>query len=718
MGVRNRKPLHERAATDSVASYNETGAEVESTENHGNLTKEDEEAILKLTDALPKKAKLKGRHPSLSRNPSVANYLHKVLFVSEEEAHGRKHFAPGARRRAILLLGIIIGMGLAMLLMGQTKDVAYMEALSHYFHEFDLASMVPTGMIPEEFIGNMSALFRPDILTEEAFHPGEELRQVYGYKPKYPVTMIPGIVSTGLESWSTTHNCSQKYFRKRMWGTTTMFKAVLLDKDCWITNMRLDSATGLDPEGVRLRAAQGLEAADYLVPGYWVWAPIIKNLAAIGYDNNNMHLASYDWRLSFANLETRDHYFSRLKSSLELSLKVTGEKHVLVAHSMGSLVLFYFFKWVESEQGGNGGPNWVKDHVHTFVNIAGPMLGVPKTLAAVLSGEVRDTAQLGVVGAYVLEKFFSRRERADLFRSWGGLSSMLPKGGNRVWGTVSSAPDDGTHDEEETLVKEKIAKNEETPGAITKDELDDQESPSFGAMLAFAEDSDMKHHTMDESMELLSSLAGVDYNDMLARNYSVGASVTEEEMAKTDKLPTSWSNPLEATLPNAPDMKIYCLYGVGKSTERSYSYNRMSDLTPQILDQRPGNVSDETGKIPNIYIDTTVHDDKLGISYGIHQGDGDGTVPLLSTGYMCVDGWKKKLYNPSGSKIITREFTHQSSPSPVDIRGGKRTADHVDILGNFQVTKDLLAIVAGRDGDGLEEQIFSKIREYSAKVDV
>jgi hypothetical protein len=190
MGVRNRKPLHERAATDSVVSYDETGAEVGSTENHGNLTQEDEEAILKLTDALPKKAKLKGRHPSLSRNPSVANYLHKVLFVSEEEAHGRKHFAPGARRRAILLLGIIIGMGLAMLLMGQTKDVAYMEALSHYFHEFDLASMVPTGMIPEELIGNMSALFRPDILTEEAFHPGEELRQVYGYKPKYPVKPV------------------------------------------------------------------------------------------------------------------------------------------------------------------------------------------------------------------------------------------------------------------------------------------------------------------------------------------------------------------------------------------------------------------------------------------------------------------------------------------------------------------------------------------------
>lgn len=85
---------------------------------------------------------------------------------------------------------------------------------------------------------------------------------------------------------------------------------------------------------------------------------------------------------------------------------------------------------------------------------------------------------------------------------------------------------------------------------------------------------------------------------------------------------------------------------------------------------------------------------------------------------MCVEGWNKKLYNPSGVKVITREFTHKSSPSPVDIRGGKKTADHVDILGNFQVTMDLLAIAAGRDGDGLEEQIYSNIREYSAKVDL
>lgn len=46
-----------------------------------------------------------------------------------------------------------------------------------------------------------------------------------------------------------------------------MFKAVLLDKECWIENMKLNPTSGLDPDGIRLRAAQGLEAADYLVPG-------------------------------------------------------------------------------------------------------------------------------------------------------------------------------------------------------------------------------------------------------------------------------------------------------------------------------------------------------------------------------------------------------------------------------------------------------------------
>ena len=37
-----------------------------------------------------------------------------------------------------------------------------------------------------------------------------------------------------------------------------------------------------------MRAATGFEAADYLVGGYWVWAPLIENLADLGYEVHGM----------------------------------------------------------------------------------------------------------------------------------------------------------------------------------------------------------------------------------------------------------------------------------------------------------------------------------------------------------------------------------------------------------------------------------------------
>jgi hypothetical protein len=186
MGTRKRKQTqkHPNGDTDSAQHTPKNKS------HHVDTSKEVQDAITTLSNSLPKNATLEVRNPTLSRNPSVGEYLHKALFITEAEAQQRRQMPPGARRRVILLLGIFIGMFLAMFLMRQTNDVDYMdymEAFSHYFQDFDLASMVPTGMIPEEFIGNMSALFRPDILTEDAFHPGEELRQLHGYKPKYPV---------------------------------------------------------------------------------------------------------------------------------------------------------------------------------------------------------------------------------------------------------------------------------------------------------------------------------------------------------------------------------------------------------------------------------------------------------------------------------------------------------------------------------------------------
>jgi phospholipid:diacylglycerol acyltransferase len=229
----------------------------------------------------------------------------------------------------------------------------------------------------------------------------------------------------------------------------------------------------------------------------------------------------------------------------------------------GSTLFPYFLKWAESPKGGNGGRSWTEDHIETFANIAGPMIGVPKALAFMLSGETRDTMQLGSFGTYLLEKFFSRRERADLIRTWAGGSSMLPKGGDQVWGNLTWAPDDEV--------------NHETTGI------------SYGAMVTFAQESPelgedgvrsmdddgvLSNYTSQASIGLLYNSTPVEFNDQLRLNYSYGLSTSKKQLKRNDDDHTTWSNPLESQLPNAPNMKIYCLYGVGLETERSYYYGK------------------------------------------------------------------------------------------------------------------------------------------------
>jgi phospholipid:diacylglycerol acyltransferase len=45
-------------------------------------------------------------------------------------------------------------------------------------------------------------------------------------------------------------------------------------------------------------------------------------------------------------------------------------------------------------------------------------------------------------------------------------------------------------------------------------------------------------------------------------NYSHGVAQTHKEVEQNEKKMETWINPLEARLPNAPDMRIYCLYAI------------------------------------------------------------------------------------------------------------------------------------------------------------
>lgn len=165
------------------------------------------------------------------------------------------------------------------------------------------------------------------------------------------------------------------------------------------------------------------------------FAPRPRPPLQVGYDQSNMAMHSYDWRLSPKKLEERDQYFSRLKASIEVSVNALGEKAQLVSHSMGSNVIFYFLQWVTqsaSKGGGDGGKDWVAKYVAGHVNIAGPLLGTPKALTAILSGEMRDTAEMSPFEP-MLQNFFGREKRRDMFSTWGSLWTLMSKGGNAIW---------------------------------------------------------------------------------------------------------------------------------------------------------------------------------------------------------------------------------------------------------------------------------------------
>lgn len=61
---------------------------------------------------------------------------------------------------------------------------------------------------------------------------------------------------------------------------------------------------------------------------------------------------------------------------------------------------------------------------------------------------------------------------------------------------------------------------------------------------------------------------------------------------------------------------------------------------------------------------------EVGMEGGILTSDGDGTVPLISTGLMCrhPQGWHGKRLNPHGVNITTREYVHEPTNIFADYR--------------------------------------------------
>lgn len=359
---------------------------------------------------------------------------------------------------------------------------------------------------------------------------------------------------------------------------------------------------------------------------------------------------------------------------------------------MGGTVVNYFLQWVTAEVkfgGGGGGKDWVDKYVHAYVNIAGTMLGVPKSIPALLSGELKDTAVLGAQFDTLLQQFFSRQWRKNLWTTWGSLYGMLPKGGDAIWGIGADVVVGKDNVQNDTFrdVSELRTKSEMLP-IISWDEHNCSDAP-------FTENNWTMQQTLDYIYNDGGGYRDHIYSTVFSHDSKKGWIEHEDSMEKKKH----WHDPIATTLPMAPSMKLYCLYGVGVPTERSYHYKvdckKLNHTCSQDL-QPIDEDSEEPPECPAT-IDTSVFDDQKDLQYGVRFSDGDGSVPLLSLGYMCKK-YKEpsSLHNPSGMRVFIRERQHIAETSLSDPgRGGPLSGEHVDILGNLGVIEDVVRIATG-----------------------
>lgn len=154
--------------------------------------------------------------PTLHKEEQPEDILADSLMFQQKEAppvwkRKRFHFIIG------LSVGLVAAYGASTTPTAQT----HLNELQTYL-ALQIAEMIPVTDMVDEIFGNLTNFFTPVPSSDQSFMPALAYKDKMGLKPHYPVVLIPGIISSGLESWGTSEK-SQRFFRKRMWGTTSKY---------------------------------------------------------------------------------------------------------------------------------------------------------------------------------------------------------------------------------------------------------------------------------------------------------------------------------------------------------------------------------------------------------------------------------------------------------------------------------------------------------------
>eukprot|EP01117_Protostelium_nocturnum_P017292 TRINITY_DN7021_c0_g2_i3.p1 TRINITY_DN7021_c0_g2~~TRINITY_DN7021_c0_g2_i3.p1 ORF type:complete len:571 (+),score=146.57 TRINITY_DN7021_c0_g2_i3:329-2041(+) len=440
-----------------------------------------------------------------------------------------------------------------------------------------MADFAPSSVIPSSG-GNigMEPLLDNLKLDDKNLQVGKEKRAL-GYRPHFPIILIPGFASSSLEAWETPE---ESWYRERVWvSVSKLSKKIFLDptqtvksafnsvknkvrsrsssldsshqeapsllnaneEETWVKHISLKSDGFSDPEGIKLRPMDGLRGVDHLNRSKphktrtTVFGKLIKNLADIGYDSNNLNASPYDWRLSPIHLQERDGYFTKLKYQISVLRKTNGNRVILICHSMGYKVLQYFLWWIHKRH-----PTWIAKNIENVIGVGAPCLGAPRLLRSVITGWRNG-----------LELFLKKDEMKYMTRSFGSVPLLFPHGSSYTFNLRENEHGRRKYkriDMEEAL---KLSGAHQTWNYFTEYyEKDDLYLGSLSKQEPFAKQQ-------KESPDVL-EIDGVNWDYVLL-----------DSLEQYDQIPL--------TLKPPPVPKLTLIYGVGLDTEVSYIFKSKSE---------------------------------------------------------------------------------------------------------------------------------------------